>query len=104
MCRLHTRCKPFTRISRTKLTSSIQSIGLLAAFITALEANPHVPHLYRNDTYFEELQCQAAHSPDFPSSLRRLVHKAAGSDAALVALALLICAAWRGYLSAATKI
>lgn len=48
-----------------------------------MEANPHVPHLYRTDTYYEELQCLAAHSPDFPSSLRKLVEKSATSDKAL---------------------
>lgn len=42
-----------------------------------------MPHLYRTDTYYEELQCLAAHSPDFPSPLRKLVEKSATSDKAL---------------------
>lgn len=61
----------------------MQSIGLLASLIAALEANPHEVHLYRNDTYYEELQCQAAHNPDFSDDLRTLVSQSAHSDKAL---------------------
>ena len=43
-------------------------------------------HLYRNDTYYQELQCQAAHNPDFSNSLRDLVAKSAHSDKALAKL------------------
>ncbi|KIP03578.1 hypothetical protein PHLGIDRAFT_31748 [Phlebiopsis gigantea 11061_1 CR5-6] len=62
------------------------SIGLLASLIAALEANPHEVHLYRNDTYYEELQCQAAHNPDFSDELRELVAKSASNDKALTKL------------------
>ena len=39
--------------------------------------------MYRNDTFYAELQCQAAHDPDFPASLARLVRASAHSDRAL---------------------
>ena len=58
----------------------------MASLITALEANPHKVELHRNDTYYEELQCQASHSPDFSKSLRKLVAKSARSDKALAKL------------------
>ena len=45
-----------------------------------------MPNLYRNETYYEELQCQAAHNPDFPKDLRKLVAKSAHSDKALAKL------------------
>ncbi|KAI0085827.1 carboxypeptidase S [Irpex rosettiformis] len=59
------------------------SIGILAALITELEANPHVPALHRNDTLYEQVQCLAAHSPDFPTSLAKLARKSQRSDKAL---------------------
>jgi Gly-Xaa carboxypeptidase len=59
---------------------------MLAALITELEANPHVPALHRNDTTYEQLQCFAAHNPDFPSHLAHLVKKSQRSDKALAKL------------------
>ena len=65
------------------LKITCQSIGMLAALITELEAHPHPIHLYRNDTYYQQLQCLAAHSPDFPHSLAKLVKRSQHSDKAL---------------------
>lgn len=59
---------------------------MLAALITELEAHPHIPHLYRNDTYYQQLQCLAAHSPDFPQSLSKLVKSSRHGDHALAKL------------------
>lgn len=63
-----------------------QSIGMLAALITELEAHPHEPALYRNDTSYQQLQCLAAHDPDFPPALAKLVKRSRHSDKALAKL------------------
>ena len=63
-----------------------QSIGILAALITQLEANPHAPALHRNDTLYEQIQCLAAHSPDFTPHLAKLARKSQTSDKALAKL------------------
>ncbi|KAI0825612.1 hypothetical protein BC629DRAFT_1578335 [Irpex lacteus] len=62
------------------------SIGILAALITELEANPQEPALHRNDTLYEEVQCLATHSPDFSRSLAKLVRISQKSDKALAKL------------------
>ncbi|KAI0342968.1 carboxypeptidase S [Trametopsis cervina] len=59
------------------------SIGILSSLIAQLEAHPHVPELHRTDTAYAQLECLAAHSPDFPTSLAKLVKKSQHSDKAL---------------------
>ncbi|KAH9936403.1 uncharacterized protein B0H18DRAFT_973711, partial [Fomitopsis serialis] len=62
------------------------SIGMLAALIKHIEANPHVPHLNRTSTYYAQLQCQAEHDPLFPTKLKRLVKRSLKNDKALAKL------------------
>ncbi|KZT65806.1 carboxypeptidase S [Daedalea quercina L-15889] len=62
------------------------SIGMLAALIKHIEANPHVPHLNRTSTYYTQLHCQAEHDPLFPPNLKRLVKNSLHCDKALAKL------------------
>ncbi|EPT05315.1 hypothetical protein FOMPIDRAFT_125395 [Fomitopsis schrenkii] len=62
------------------------SIGILAALIKHIEANPHVAHLNRTSTYYAQLQCQAKHDPLLPKKLKKLIRKSLNSDNALAAL------------------
>ncbi|KAI0076563.1 carboxypeptidase S [Panus rudis PR-1116 ss-1] len=62
------------------------TIGLLAALIVQLEANPFEPHLHRGDPYWKTLQCQAAFDEELDSDLRNLIHKSRSSDKALKSL------------------
>ncbi|KAH9933262.1 carboxypeptidase S [Amylocystis lapponica] len=57
-------------------------IGMLAAIIQQVEANPYVPHLNRNATYYEQLQCRAEYDPALPKHLRKLIKKSQKSDKA----------------------
>ncbi|KAK7687700.1 hypothetical protein QCA50_008916 [Cerrena zonata] len=59
------------------------SIGILAALIAELEANPHEPHLYRDEPYFTALQCQAILNSELDDDLRGLIKKSRSSDKAL---------------------
>lgn len=56
------------------------SIGILAGLIVQLEDNPHTPHLNRNDTYYTNLQCQAAYDPDLDAGLRWSIQWSLSSD------------------------
>lgn len=60
-----------------------QTIGILAALIVELEAHPYTPHLYRNDVYYTNLQCQAAYDPDLDTDFRALIARSLTSDKAL---------------------
>ncbi len=55
----------------------------MSALIVQLEANSYTPHLYRNDTYYTNLQCQAAYDPDLDGNLRSLITRSLTSDRAL---------------------
>ncbi|TCD69101.1 hypothetical protein EIP91_008743 [Steccherinum ochraceum] len=59
------------------------SIGILAGLIVQLENHPHTPHLNRNDTYYTNLQCQAAYDPDLNEDLRSAIKESLKSDHAL---------------------
>ncbi|KAJ3486708.1 hypothetical protein NLI96_g4047 [Meripilus lineatus] len=59
------------------------TIGILAALIVELEAHPYTPHLYRNDVYYTNLQCQAAYDPDLDTDFRALIARSLTSDKAL---------------------
>ena len=48
-------------------------IGVTAELITKIEANPYEPRLYSENPFLGLLKCGAAHSPDFPSKLRKLL-------------------------------
>jgi Gly-Xaa carboxypeptidase len=50
-------------------------IGYLAKIISAIEDNPHAPHLTPENPLNTLLTCAAASSPDMPKSLRRSVQK-----------------------------
>ncbi|KAG1864846.1 hypothetical protein F4604DRAFT_1882028 [Suillus subluteus] len=55
-------------------------IGILAGVVTELEANPHVPKLARDRTYYQGLQCRAKYDAGFPSDMRKLVIESQTSD------------------------
>lgn len=55
-------------------------IGILASVVTELEANPHVPKLARDRTYYQGLQCRAKYDAGFPSDMRKLVIESQTSD------------------------
>ncbi|KAJ7636725.1 carboxypeptidase S [Roridomyces roridus] len=58
------------------------SIGILAALIVQLEANPPPAHLVPGTTLFEMAQCLAAHAPDLPVDLKRVLLRAGHSEKA----------------------
>ena len=60
-----------------------QSIGVLSGLIVQLENHPHVARLNRNDTYYTNLQCQAAFDPDMDEDLRASIKNSLTSDWAL---------------------
>lgn len=90
VCRLPTQfvhpSSPLPVCWPTLKTNPSQSIGLLSALITSLEANPLPATLYRNSTYFRSLQCTAAHDPGLSDETRDLIDRARLNDGALRAL------------------
>ncbi|OTB11402.1 hypothetical protein K445DRAFT_321992 [Daldinia sp. EC12] len=48
-------------------------IGVMAELVTAIENNPYEPHLHSTNPFLGLLQCGAAHSPEFPSKLKKLL-------------------------------
>jgi Gly-Xaa carboxypeptidase len=55
-------------------------IGVMSELITLIEAHPYEPRLYEQNPYLGFLQCGAAHSPEFPKKLKKLLpsHSNAG--------------------------
>ncbi|KAK3688714.1 hypothetical protein B0T22DRAFT_161211 [Podospora appendiculata] len=49
------------------------SIGVISDLITRIEAEQYRTHLESENPYFTQLQCGAAHSPDFPAKLKDLL-------------------------------
>ncbi|PIL25219.1 hypothetical protein GSI_13108 [Ganoderma sinense ZZ0214-1] len=62
------------------------SIGMLAALIKQIEANPHDAQLNRSGVYYSLLQCRAAHDTSLSPHLRSLISHSRSSDKALHAL------------------
>lgn len=50
-------------------------IGVASELINLIEANPYEPYLDEDNPYLSLLYCGAEHAPEFPSKLRRLLHK-----------------------------
>ncbi|KAH9909608.1 carboxypeptidase s [Xylariomycetidae sp. FL2044] len=48
-------------------------IGVMSELITLVEANPYEPRLYSENPYLGLMQCGAAHAPEFPSKLKKLL-------------------------------
>ncbi|KAI1640570.1 peptidase family M20/M25/M40 [Biscogniauxia mediterranea] len=48
-------------------------IGVMSELITLIEANPYEPHFHSNNPYLGLLQCGAAHSPEFPPKIKKLL-------------------------------
>ncbi|RYP23442.1 hypothetical protein DL765_001147 [Monosporascus sp. GIB2] len=48
-------------------------IGVMSELITMIEANPYEPRLHSENPYLGFLKCGAAHSPEFPPKLRKLL-------------------------------
>ncbi|KAI0150143.1 peptidase family M20/M25/M40 [Xylariaceae sp. FL1272] len=46
-------------------------IGVASQLIALIEANPYEPHFHAENPYLGLLECGNAHSPDFPSQLKR---------------------------------
>ncbi|EKM49935.1 uncharacterized protein PHACADRAFT_188329 [Phanerochaete carnosa HHB-10118-sp] len=66
------------------------AIGILALAIAELEAHPHQPQLLRNGTFFQEVQCAAAHGPHVSTEFRKLAKAAIDDDTALERLTKLL--------------
>jgi len=63
----------------SSIPSDHTSIGVLADFITRIEAERYTPRLVDENPFLGALQCGAKYSPDFPSKLKRLLHRRADS-------------------------
>lgn len=48
-------------------------IGVMSELLSLIEANPYEPRLYPENPYLETMQCGAAHGPDFPTKLKKLL-------------------------------
>ncbi|EOO02999.1 putative carboxypeptidase s protein [Phaeoacremonium minimum UCRPA7] len=48
-------------------------IGILSELITEIEATQYPTHLDERNPYYTQLHCGAAHSPEFPTKLRKLL-------------------------------
>lgn len=48
-------------------------IGVMSELVTLIEANPYEPKLYPHNPFLGTLQCGAAHAPEFPKKLKKLV-------------------------------
>ncbi|EON96418.1 putative carboxypeptidase s protein [Phaeoacremonium minimum UCRPA7] len=48
-------------------------IGVMSELITLIEADPYEPHFHSENPFLGLLQCGAAHSPEFPSKLKKLL-------------------------------
>ncbi|KAK8011145.1 peptidase family M20/M25/M40 [Apiospora arundinis] len=48
-------------------------IGVMAEFITLVEANLYEPHFHSENPFLGLLQCGAAHGPDFPPEWKKLL-------------------------------
>ncbi|KAK5652242.1 hypothetical protein OQA88_10739 [Cercophora sp. LCS_1] len=55
------------------------SIGVLSEFITLIESEQYRLHLDHQNPYYQQLQCGAAYSPEFPKKLKKLLSKATSS-------------------------
>jgi Gly-Xaa carboxypeptidase len=51
------------------------SIGVLSELITKIEADQYPTYLTNDNPYLGQLQCGAAHSPDFPKKVKKLLGK-----------------------------
>ena len=56
------------------------SIGVLGELISRLEADRYPTRLADENPYYAQLQCGAAHSPDFPPTLRKLLARRLSSS------------------------
>jgi len=52
-------------------------IGVASELITHIEANPYPTRLHSENPFLGKLQCGAAHSPEFPKKLKKLVERQA---------------------------
>lgn len=57
----------------SSIPSDHTSIGVLSELITKIEAEQYRTHLDEENPYFTQLQCGAAHSPDFSHKLKKLL-------------------------------
>ncbi|KAL0961081.1 hypothetical protein HGRIS_006064 [Hohenbuehelia grisea] len=62
------------------------SIAFLSLLLAELDSQPLPPHLYRNSSHFQSLECSAQHDPEISSHLRSLIMDARRSDASLSVL------------------
>ncbi|KAI6148311.1 hypothetical protein BKA82DRAFT_992035 [Pisolithus tinctorius] len=59
------------------------TIGILAELLVKIEANPFKAQLARNSPTYKMFQCLAAHAPDLPEQLQKVILASAYSDEAL---------------------
>ncbi|KAK3353785.1 hypothetical protein B0T25DRAFT_545363 [Lasiosphaeria hispida] len=64
----------------SSIPSDHTSIGVLSEIITRIESEQYRTHLEELNPYYTQLQCGAAHSPDFPHKLKKLLTSRASSN------------------------
>ncbi|GJJ11290.1 hypothetical protein Clacol_005522 [Clathrus columnatus] len=64
------------------LDVGIEGIGIISKLLVALEDKPLQPHLLRNQTVYQTIQC-LVHAPEIPTSLKHDIIKSQVSDKAL---------------------
>lgn len=57
----------------SSIPSPHTSIGVASEFISLIEANPYESKLYPENPFLGLLQCGAAHGPEFPKKLKKLL-------------------------------
>ncbi|KAF7797259.1 hypothetical protein EIP86_008452 [Pleurotus ostreatoroseus] len=87
---LDARIEVMTRGGHSSMPPPHTGIGILAAAIVALEANPHEPFLIRNGSAFPFIQCTAKYSWTIPEDIKELIEQAMTDDDALLRLAALL--------------
>lgn len=56
---------------------------MISSLLVALESDPPVAHIGRNQPTYSTLQCIAAHAPNVPAGLRKDIIQSISSDQAL---------------------
>ena len=59
----------------SSIPSDHTSIGVLSEIITKIESEQYLQYLADDNPYLGQMQCGAAHSPDFPNKLKKLLSR-----------------------------
>ncbi|KAI0032673.1 carboxypeptidase S [Vararia minispora EC-137] len=80
--KLNVRIEVMTRGGHSSVPPPHTGIGYLSTIVTELEAHP-LPAVLERGTYFQSLQCSAAHDPGLSNDLRELIKNASKDGDAL---------------------